>query len=156
MFQVIDADLSNVNDVLSLQKSGQTFERESVLSKGTRVEVLLASCEVFLRALRNRRPGNGVGLDLHHERSAQRFRSLQVRELRALPRHDVSVGRATMNPDWALAFHPKPALLTRHAALMDGAILQGGACTKRGFLLPETPVECTSTRIQRQFGPAIR
>ena len=70
MFQVIDADLSNVNDVLSLQKSGQTFECEPVLSKRPRIEVLLASCKVFLHAFGNRRPGNGVGLDLRHERSA--------------------------------------------------------------------------------------
>jgi hypothetical protein len=85
---------------------------------------LLASGEVLLDALRERCPSDGVALNLRHQRGAQSLRPLKVRELSALPRHDVSVRRATMNPDWALAFHPKPALLARHAALTDCAVLR--------------------------------
>jgi len=31
---------------------------------------------------------------------------------------------------------------------------RGGACTKQGFLWPETPFQCTSTRTQRQISLA--
>lgn len=120
-FQVIDGHLPHVDDILSFQKPCQPFECEPVRSKGTRIEVLFASGQVLVYALGNRWPGDGVGLKSRHERSGQSFRPLQVRELRTLSRDDISVGRAAVNPDWALAFHPKPALLTRHAGLMDGA-----------------------------------
>jgi hypothetical protein len=121
---MIDGHLAHVNDVLSLQKSGQTFERQSVLSKCPWVEFLLASGEVLLDALNEWCPGDGVALNLRLQRGTQSLRSLKVRELRALPRNDISARRATMNPDWALTFHPKPALLARHASLMDKTVLE--------------------------------
>jgi len=75
-FQVINGHLPHEVDALSLQKPSKPFEREPVLSKGARIEVLFASGQVFLDALGNRWSGNGVGLNLRHERSAQSFRPL--------------------------------------------------------------------------------
>jgi hypothetical protein len=41
--------------------------------------------------------------------------------LRALPRNDVGVWSAPVNPDWTPAFHPEPAFLMGYAAFVDNA-----------------------------------
>ncbi|HLI85345.1 MAG TPA: hypothetical protein VKV17_15615, partial [Bryobacteraceae bacterium] len=110
--------------ILRLKKTLKSFEREPMLIESPRIEVLLARREIFLDAFREWRPSHGVRLDLRHKRRPQRLRSLQVGELRALPRDNIAGRRATMNPDWAIAIHPKTALAAGDAALVDGATLE--------------------------------
>jgi len=43
------------------------------------------------------------------------------------------IGRATMNPNWALTLHPKAPLFARHAALMDRTILEVALVQNKAF-----------------------
>jgi hypothetical protein len=82
---------------------------------------------------------------LRHQRGAQCFRSLQVREL--------SGPRRACDRESRLGTRNSSKIGASNAANGSyGRRNSGGvACTKRGFLLPETPLHCTSTRTQRQM-----
>src|ERR1700688_3495055 len=86
------------------------------------IEFLRTSRQVFLDAFRERWSRDGVRLDLRHQRCTQCFCAFQIRELRALSRDDIALRSATMNPDRALAVHPKAALGARDTALVDRAL----------------------------------
>jgi hypothetical protein len=98
-------------NVFKLHATKQRADSKCVTSRCGQQSVIPAPSEVLRHAFRDRRPGNAIGLDLRHKRSAQCVGSLGVRELGALSRDDISVGRATMNPDWSIAFHPKRRIL---------------------------------------------
>lgn len=61
------------------------LQRKSVLRECARVKLLLSRCQILLDAFRNRRICNRIGLDLCHQRGAQRFRLLQIKETGTLP-----------------------------------------------------------------------
>ena len=81
-----------------------------------------SGCQVLFDAFRNRRTCYRIGLDLRHQRGSQRFRLLQIREPGTLPWDYVSTRRATVNPDRAVAVHPKPSFCSWNTTLVNRAV----------------------------------
>jgi hypothetical protein len=72
-------------------------------------------------------------LDLRHQRGAQRLRLLQIRETGTLPWNYISTRCATVNPDRAVAVHPKPSFCSRNTTLVNRAVWEVSLVENQAF-----------------------
>ena len=149
---MIDGDMPHMNYILRFEEPLQALQRKPMLRECACIKILLSGGQVLLDAFRNRRTCYRIGLDLCHQRGAQRFRLLQIGKTGTLPWDYISARRATVNPDRAVAVHPEPSFCSRNTTLVNSAVGEV-ALVESGFWLPATPLQCTSTRTRGKIAP---
>jgi hypothetical protein len=127
------ADLAEERPSVFNREPEGSFKREPMLVESPRLEVQRARGEVFLNAVQERRSSLRFRVNFCHQRCAQRLRSPQVGELCALAGNNIASRRATMNPYWAIAIHPKTAFAAQNTARVNGATLEVSLVQNEAF-----------------------